>query len=59
MRYVGLDAHWKQSPLCVLDERGRKILSRTVRGRWNEVLEEVERIRRPFGICFEASTGYG
>jgi transposase len=59
MRYVGLDVHWKQSTLCVLDERGRKILSRTVRGRWSEVLEEVGRIRRPFGICFEASTGYG
>lgn len=59
MRYVGLDAHWKQSTLCVLDERGRKIQSRTVPGRWSEVLEEVGRIRRPFAICFEASTGYG
>jgi len=59
MRYVGLDVHWNQSTLCVLDEQGRKILSRTVRGRWSEVLEEVAKVGRPFAICFEASTGYG
>ena len=28
MRYVGLDAHFRQSTICVLDEQGRKILSR-------------------------------
>ena len=25
MRYVGLDAHLRQSTFCVLDARGRKI----------------------------------
>jgi transposase len=59
MRYVGLDVHWKQSTLCVLDERGRKVLTRTIRGRWSEVLAELAKVRRPFSICFEASTGYG
>ena len=59
MFYVGLDAHWRQSTFCVLDGRGRKILSRTVQGRWSEVLEEVGKVGRPFAICFEASTGYG
>jgi hypothetical protein len=32
MRYVGLDAHWRQSTICVLDHRGQKLLSRTIRG---------------------------
>jgi len=35
MLYVGLDAHWRQSSFCVLDGQGRKILSRTVQGRWS------------------------
>ena len=35
MRYVGLDAHWRQSTFCVLDDRGRKILSRTIKGPWS------------------------
>ncbi len=30
MRYVGLDAHLRQSTFCVLDARGRKVMTRTV-----------------------------
>ncbi len=41
MRYVGLDAHWRQSTICVLDHRGQKLLSRTIKGPWSKVLEEV------------------
>ena len=59
MRYVGLDAHWRQSTICVLDHRGQKLLSRTIKGPWSKVLEEVGKIRKPFAVCFEASTGYG
>jgi transposase len=58
MRYVGLDVHWKQSTLCVVDQRGRKVLTRTIRGHWPEVLAELAKVRRPFSVCFEASTGY-
>jgi transposase len=59
MRYVGLDVHWKQSTFCVLDEHGRKVQTRTVRGNWSEVITELGKIGPPFSICFEASTGYG
>ena len=59
MYYVGLDAHWRQSTFCVLDDRGRKISTRTIKGFWPEVIDELSRIRRPFAICYEASTGYG
>lgn len=59
MYYVGLDAHWRQSTICVLDDRGRKVTTRTIKGRWSEVVEELSRIRPPFSVCYEASTGYG
>ena len=59
MRYVGLDVHRRQSTICVLDHRGQKLSTQTIRGGWSKVLEEVGRIRKPFSICFEASSGYG
>ena len=59
MRYVGLDVHWRQSTICVLDHRGRKLSTQSIRGGWSKVLEEVGRIRKLFSICFEASSGYG
>jgi len=59
MRYVGLDSHWRQSTICVLDHRGKKLLNRTIKGSWSKVLEEVGKVRKPFAVCFEASTGYG
>jgi transposase len=59
MLYVGLDAHFRQSTICVLDDRGRKILGRSINGPWSKVLEELKKVRKPFAVCFEASTGYG
>ena len=59
MFYVGLDAHFRQSTFCVLDARGRKILTRTVKGPWSDVVKELAKIRGRFVICFEASTGHG
>ena len=41
MRYVGLDAHLRQSTFCVLDERGRRIMTRTVKGTWAAVFTEL------------------
>ena len=59
MLYVGLDAHWRRSTFCVLDENGKKLRSRTVRGTWNRVMDALSEIKKPFEVCFEASTGYG
>ena len=59
MRYVGLDAHLRQSTFCVLDDRGRKLTTRTVKGSWAAVFTELKRVKRPFAVCFEASAGYG
>jgi transposase len=59
MRYVGLDVHWRTSTFCVLDEQGRKVMTRTIKGPWSDLITELSRLERPFAICFEASTGYG
>lgn len=59
MYYVGLDVHWKQSTFCVLDENGKKLTSRTVHGSWDKLLMALSVVKKPFAICFEASTGYG
>lgn len=59
MRYVGLDAHLRQSTFCVLDGHGRKVLTRTVKGSSSEVVKELSKVQGPISVCFEASTGYG
>jgi transposase len=59
MFYVGIDVHQWVSMVCVLDEYGRKVMQFTVRGPWPKLIETLERVPRPFAVCFEASTGYG
>ena len=59
MWYVGLDLHLRLSTFCVLDENGKIVLVRTVNGSWDKVLEALGQIKKPFAICFEATTGYG
>ena len=59
MRYVGLDAHLRQSTFYVLDDQGRKIMTRTVKGTSAAVVAELKRVTSPFAVCFEASAGYG
>lgn len=59
MRYVGLDVHWKRSTFCVLDENGKHLASRTIHGPWEKILLALSSVKKPFAICFEASTGYG
>ncbi len=56
MRYVGLDAHLRQSTFCVLDDRGRKIMTRTAKGSWAAVCAELERIAPPFAMKCRRST---
>jgi transposase len=59
MWHVGLDAHARQSTYCVLDEGGRKVRVRTIRGTWHDVVAELAQLEKPFAVCFEASLGYG
>ena len=59
MQYIGLDAHKSQWTMCMLDENGKKIMSRTVHGDWQVLLKYLQTIGEPFAICFEASCGAG
>ena len=59
MLYVGLDVHAKQSTFCVLDDNGRHLGTNTIRGTWDKLLFRLAGIKRPFAICFEATSGYG
>lgn len=57
--FVGLDVHFNQSSLCILDARGNMVKRVTVRGNWGEVIKELLKLDGPFAICYEASLGYG
>jgi len=59
MRYVGMDVHWRQTTICILDENGRRVKLMTVRGPWEKVLSKLRRIEGRWQACFEASCGYG
>jgi len=59
MLHIGLDVHARQWTYVVLDENGKKRMTRSGRGAWTKLLQELAEIKEPYAICFEASTGYG
>ena len=59
MLYVGPNVHWRQSTFCILDGNGRHLRTRAIRGTWDKVLLRLAEMKRPFAVCFEATTGYG
>jgi transposase len=59
MYSVGLDVHQKRSSLEILDAHGALFKRVQVKGAWPTLLREVEKLPRPFAICYEASCGYG
>lgn len=62
MHYIGMDVHSKVTMICVLDENGKEVAERTVRGPLGNVVAAVRGLRSQFGplaVCYEASCGYG
>ena len=59
MHYVGLDVHQRTSTICILNECGRKVKDKTIRGSWEKVVIWLSRWKEPVAICFEATCGYG
>ena len=59
MLYIGLDVHLKSSALCVLDEHGKKLQQKSIRGPWPVVVDWLKELDGPISICYEASCGYG
>ncbi len=59
MWHVGMDWHSRQADMTVRDSHGQKMFSRHVRGGLAPVLDELRKIKEPFSVTYEASTGYG
>jgi transposase len=47
------------SVIHVLDENGKTILRKSMPGTMEILMQELGKIKHPFRICYEASTGYG
>jgi transposase len=59
MLYVGLDVHSRQSSLCILNSAGGTVNEIQVKGPRSQVVDRLRQLDQPFGICYEASCGYG
>lgn len=59
MWHIGLDDYLRTSTLCILDEQGREVNLKTIKGHPRRVVEFLSEVTTPFAICFEASSGYG
>lgn len=59
MLTVGLDVHQALTVACVLDEHGKEIETRTIRGGWESTVAWLAGLRERAQVCFEASIGYG
>ena len=59
MHYVGVDVHQRRSSVCILDGAGKLVKEFSVKGNWAELMERMQSVPRPFGVCYEASCGYG
>lgn len=58
MLTIGLDTHLRTSTLCILDDHGREINTRTIRGHWTKTVESIRNLGERFRVVFEASCGY-
>jgi transposase len=59
MLYAGLDYHLRTSSLCILNEDGKVVKQQTIKGRAEQMVEELGRLNEPLQVVFEATGGYG
>lgn len=59
MLTIGLDVHERSTSICILDESGDRVKEVRVDGHPRNTMRWLAKQRRPFQVCFEASTGYG
>ena len=59
MFFIGLDAHYRQSSYCMMNDQGQVVKQRTVHGGWDRLIEALSTLPRPMAIGYEASCGYG
>ena len=59
MLTIGLDVHQSKTNVCVLDAKGNTLRQQEVKGDYGAVAEALSKVKQPFQVCYEASTGYG
>jgi transposase len=59
MLTIGLDVHQSRTSVCILDARGNILKQQEIKGGYEAVAESLAKEKKPFQICYEASTGYG
>jgi transposase len=59
MLTVGIDAHHRFYAACVLNEDGKMVQEKSLRGSVEEVAAWVGSLGAPSRVCYEASLGYG
>jgi transposase len=59
MLTVGIDAHHRFYAACVLNEHGKMIKEKSIRGGVEDVAAWVGALGAPSRVCYEASLGYG
>ncbi len=50
--FVGLDVHWKQTSVCILDGHGKRINRQTIRGPWSGIVERL----KPLSVSARSTT---
>jgi len=59
MLTIGLDVHQSKTSVCVMDGKGNILREQEVKGDYGAVAQSLSKVRKPFQVCYEASTGYG
>jgi transposase len=59
MLTIGLDVHQSRTSVCILDAQGNTLRQEEVKGDYRAVAAHLAKVRHPFQVCYEASTGYG
>lgn len=55
MNYVGVDLHKETSWFCVLDDNGRRLDSRNISNKIDELKQYLQNIPQPFSIALEST----
>lgn len=59
MYTIGLDVHARKIAVCILDQNGKRFKELDLTGDLDRLTQELERLKKPCRICYEASCGYG
>ena len=57
--YVGLDIHKAFTVAHILNQFGKKVMVKTIRGHWSNIFMFLDSLPGSLHVCYEASNGYG